>query len=98
MHHSIALQSVLVTIMVHLPVKCIGIYAKVAYDHRFKKQTEGVQISDQIFGTKAKSSSRNGGVYKITGVRSTYRSLGSEVRTPRRHVFNNENFFKGYDI
>ena len=54
MYHSVAFQTVLVSVMINRTIQGICVNPKIPDAHCFKKQPECVQVIDQIIGTKTK--------------------------------------------
>ena len=68
MSYRIALQALFGAEMVYAAIQCLRINAEVANTKRFKQQTAGSQIVDQISGADAQRGGRNRRIDEIAGV------------------------------
>ena len=76
--------------MIYSSVQGIGINSEVSNTHSLKKQTESIQITNQIIRSETKSSHTNWGIYKIPCIRCTYRCFAPQIRIPCRHILNDK--------
>ena len=80
--------------MIHAAVQCFRVDAQIADAKRFKEQTAGLQVVQQITWANAQRCSGDRRIDKIACVRCANRCLGAKIRTPGRAILYHKDLFQ----